>query len=325
MNHILSEYFDRLNALSSTNLEYFSYERDVATAMPHSVQLRFSDKNGSIRNSWGSGATKDEAFGKALMELIERLYFSNFSPFEFKNVFGFFSSKTSLLNLSNEYQLSLNHFHPANTNGVAIHLSTEKAIQGAMLELIERHTILYSLVTSIGPCRKIEKALTPTKNAVFYVWESPLRTYTVVGSLLDQVGCYFSSACDYQLDNALLKAELELNSFIFLKEKHCDDSKIIKDDIQSINRYHKFSGDKSAIHFLENMPPGKLPALDKKRFFYATMPVPDIFKGLYPLPCVRVIHPDVQQLFFDNWKSDYLNPRIFSRDQTLPGFPHIIA
>ena len=325
MNSILSEYFERLKALSNTHLEYFYYERDVASRMPYSVQLRFSDKNGSLRNSWGSGVTKDEAFGKALMELIERLYFSNFSPFEFKNLFGFFATKKTLLSLSNEYQIPSISLHPANTNGIAIHLSTQKAIKAAMLELIERHTILYSLIASIGPSHKIAKALTPKINAIFYVWESPLRTFTVVGSILDQVGSYFSSACDYKLDKAILKAELELNSFIFLKEKYCDDSKIIKDDIQSINRYHKFSGDKSAIHFLENTPPGKLPALDKKRFFYANIPVPDIFKGLYPLPCIRVIHPDVQQLFFDNWKSEYLNPRIFSRDQSLPGFPHIIA
>ncbi len=221
--------------------------------------------------------------------------------------------------------MPLRLLHPANTNGVAIHLSESKAKESAMLELIERHTILYVLVAGIGPTRHIDKEISPSKKCRFYVWESPLKTFTVVGTLTDDLGSYFSSGCDYCLNKAILKAELELNSFVFLKEKTNYVFEIVKDDIQSINRYHKFSGDKSAVEFFETKKTGIVPDLDKKLFYYTKLPIPMIFKNLYQLPCIRVIHPDVQQLFFDIWKIEYLNPRLFKSEQVLPSFPHIIA
>ena len=152
-----------------------------------------------------------------------------------------------------------------------------------------------------------------------------MNTFTVVGAITDEIGSYYSSGCDYDSDLALCKAENELNSFLFLKDVKGLENEIVKDDIQSFNRFHKFSGDKQALNFLETASPGKLPDLNKSDFYYTLIPVPTMFSDLYPLPCVRVIHPNVQQLFFDNWDAKYLNPRIFKLDQSLPTFPHIIA
>jgi hypothetical protein len=142
---------------------------------------------------------------------------------------------------------------------------------------------------------------------------------------LDSEGFYFSSGCDFDLDTAVRKAKYELNSFLFLKNDSCENFEIVKDDIQSFNRYHRFSGDDSAIKFFESTKNQDIPELNKKLFFNTLLPVPKIFEGLVHLPCVRVIHPDAQQLFFDNWSSQYLNPRLFERNQKLPRFPHIIA
>ncbi len=94
MNNILLQYFERIKTLANENsVEYFIYERDAATVMPFSIHLKFTDKDGIQRNSWGNGKDKDEAFGKALMEMIERIYFSGLSPFTFKNLFGILKKK----------------------------------------------------------------------------------------------------------------------------------------------------------------------------------------------------------------------------------------
>jgi hypothetical protein len=326
MNPILKHYFERLESCAALDgLKYFIYKRDIDSSMPYSVHFQFIDKVGLVRNSWGSGKTQDEAFGKALMEMIERIYFSNYSPIYFKAMHGFFCKEISLFDLAANFGMPTRMLHPANTNGVSIHLTLVKAKQSALFELIERHTILYALLKRVSPHSAIKKDIALGKECSFFTWKSPRLTFTTVGAYFDGTGTYFSSGCDYNLNNSILKAELELNSFLFLEERKVTEYEIVKDDIQSFNRYHKFSGDRSALNFLESHNPGVIPDLDKSRFYYTKIPVPKIFDGLYPLPVIRVIHPDVQQLFFDNWKYEYLNPRLFSGDVSLPSFPHIIA
>lgn len=327
MNAILLQYFNRLKSLSSDNgLKYFLYERDVKSSMPYSVHFSFLDQFGIKRNSWGNGDSMDEAFGKSLMEMIERIYFSGVSPLIYKNAFGLFEKKEALLDLGRRFLIPLKVFHPSNTNGVAIHLSKKMAIDNAILELIERHTILYSLLRNIGPTKKIIKKIPDGRECVYYIWQKcPMKTVTVVGAISDEQGSYFSSSCDFDEIKSVKKAELELNSFLYLDKQKPTTVNIINDDIQSFNRYHRFSGDHSAIRFFNTCKPGIIPDLEKKNFFYTKIPTPNMFKNLTSLWCVRVIHPDVQQLFFDNWNLKYLNPRIFPNNQKLPDFPHIIA
>jgi hypothetical protein len=326
MNSILDMYFSRLKSSAKDNgLRYYIYERDDDDTLPYSVHFQFEDHSGNLRNSWGTGANKDEAFGKALMEMIERIYFSNFSPFKYSNCFGLYKKSSKLEEISEKFNVPIRFIHPANTNGVAIHLNKKSAILSATLELIERHTILYSFVRGIGPISKISSIISNSRECRFYIWQGPLKTFIVVGVLLDSEGFYFSSGCDFELDAAVRKAKYELNSFLFLKNDFCENFEIVKDDIQSFNRYHRFSGDDRVIKFFESTKNQEIPELNKKLFFYTLIPLPKIFEGLVRLPCVRVIHPDVQQLFFDNWSHQYLNPRLFERHQKLPGFPHIIA
>lgn len=326
MNVILEKYFNRLKEFSSlSGLEYHAFERDSLNSMPFSIHFRFTDRAGVERNSWGSGNNQDEAFGKALLEMIERIYFSAYSPFEYKKMFGLFKNRETLENISKNFDIPIYNLHPSNTNGVALHLSKAKAEKSAMFELLERHTILYSFVKKIGPNKRIEKSI-GNKKCVFYAWtQGPCKTSTVVGSYTDEIGSYFSSGCDSTFEKAFIKSEMELNSFLFLKNETAVDATVSKNNIQSINRYHKYSGDRSAISFFESTPPGKLPELNKSLFYTTRLPVPEIFKGLPPLVCVRVIHPDSQQLFFDVWKREYLNPRIYLDNQDLPDFPHIVA
>jgi len=260
------------------------------------------------------------------MEMIERIYFNNFSPFFYQNSAFFKKINCSIYEIARKNQVPLNILHPANTNGIAIHTQKSSALIAAKLELIERHTILYSLAKGIGPKFKKNIKVSSQKEAGFFIYPGPCKTYTAIGSLTENNGTYFSSGCDFSLEGALLKARLELNSFIYLKENNCNESsKIVPNDIQSFNRYHRYSGDKSAINFfrVSNFKP--LPELDEKKFFHTFLPSPVLFHGLDELFCARVIHPDTQQLFFDHWNFEYLNPRIFSVHDELPNFPHIIA
>jgi len=326
MNPLLKKYFIRLkeNAIKD-GLKYFVYERNNESELPYSVHFRFISKEGYSKDSWGAGFTLDEAFGKALMEMIERIYFSNYSPFYYQNESFFLKKSMSLFDISYKFMIPIEILHPGNTNGVAIHINKSKAKKNAKLELIERHTILYALGKAIGP--KFRKVLNVSsqKTAEFFIYPSSCNTFTTIGALTENNGTFFSSGCDSSIEESILKAKLELNSFIYLKENNEKNFKIIKDDIQSFNLYHKYSGDLSAVNFLRSTPFAPLPELKSEEFFYTFIPTPHLFNGLNDLSCVRVIHPDAQQLFFDNWKMNYINPRLFSSDESLPSFPHIIA
>jgi ribosomal protein S12 methylthiotransferase accessory factor YcaO len=326
MNSILQSYFERLKNHSKNGLQYYLYER--SENMPFSANICFESKEGRVFNSWGNGDSLDEALGKALMELIERITFSFFSPFFYKpcSKFSFFQKKT-LQKISHNFNIPLLHLHPSNTNGIAIHLNKNKAIESARLELIERHTILYALLFKISPHGTLIKKI-GDRNCKFYFWQSSSNTHTVVGSVKIEGGDYFSSSCHPSLEEAIKKSSLELNSFLFLNESKLatDDFQIIKDDIDSFNRYHRYSKDFSAINFLEKQSNRiNLPELVRDKFYFTELPQPHLFEGLFKFNCVRVIHPDAQQLFFDNWSYDNLNPRLITPDLELPTFPHIIA
>lgn len=150
MNPILSSYFNRLNEAANDRLSYYVYERHFN--MPFSVHLYFDGKNGSKHNAWGSGVDLDEALGKALMELIERITFSYYSPLYFRKLHrSWIYKKRSVFDLSSTYSIPVNNLHPANSNGIAIHINKSEAKERAKHELIERHTILYCYLNSIYP------------------------------------------------------------------------------------------------------------------------------------------------------------------------------
>lgn len=327
MNIILKQYFERLNWLANpSGLKYHIYKRDNCSNMPFSVHFQFTDQLNKTRNSWGAGRTEDEAFGKSLMEMIERMYFQNLSPFVYNKFKGFFKKSSTVFELSKLYGIPVSNLHPSNTNGVAAHLSTQGAKLAAKNELIERHTILYVILKKIPPFYKQYKILGKDRKCSFYFWYGPNKRIVSIGAYSTDGGAYFSSGCGNHLTDAQLKAELELSSFLYLDDVKRDKSQIIKDDVQSFNLYHRFSGDSSAIDFMESgIREEELPDLDERYFYYTLIPKPLAFKGLLEIPVVRVIHPDAQQLFFDNWDHRYLNPRLFDQRFELPNFPHVIA
>lgn len=330
MNLILKSYFDRFNELSKDKLNYFVYERDNNTGMPYSIHIYFVNKYGNEYNAWGSGDNLDEALGKGLMELIERVRFSFYTSFSFKPLFPkfFYRKSESIFNLEKKFRLPLRYLHPANSNGIAIHLFNKEAKQRALFELIERHTILYAFLNSVTPSKKINLVI-GDKECFFFVWRSALNTHTVVGAVKVDEGFYYSSATDHIESIAIDRAKLELNSFIFLEKTlrntiTKENSQIKMDDIDSFNLYHRYSGDRRAFNFLMSNGGGIIPDLKREYFYFTEIIQPPVFKGLYKFPCYRVIHPDVQQLFFDNWKPEYVNPRILTTLE-LPNYPHIIA
>ena len=327
MSSILYQYFNRLKESAfDKNLYFFQYDRDNNN-QPFSVHLKLRYDEHRTYDAWGNGLTKDEAYGKALMELIERYTFASITPLNYKKLFGINFKKTELKDISTKHNIPLPCLHPTNTNGVAIHTSKKQALNSALMELIERHTILYSLVKKISPHGKQTKKLSNNQVCQFYYWSSPMNTFVVVGVIQRENGWYFSSGCDFNLDAAIHKSILEINSFLCLKEEasNIKDYRIKVNDIDSFNRYHRYSGDRRIIDFLEEESKEVIPKLDKKAFYYCDIPQPAIFKGLPKFYCVRVINPFVQQLFFDNWNHSYLNPLIFDQDTLLPEYPHIIA
>ena len=327
MKKIISDYFNILKTNSFDKEMYFYKYPRLDEYQPYSVHIKYQYDEKRVYNAWGNGLSQDEAFGKSFMELIERYIFLSFTPFNYQSVYGILKKRLSLFDIANTYRIDIKYLHPANSNGVAIHSSLQKAIQSALYELLERHCILYAILDKISPSKKVQLKVTKEIQCDFYIWDGPLKSYVVVGALKKENGWYFSSSCSFSFKDAINRAKLEINSFISLNDSFKDgiDFKISKDDIDSFNRYHRYSGDERIIEFLNSNLRGKIPDLKKKDFFYTKIPQPKLFHGLFDFPCVRVINPFVQQLFFDNWEISYLNPLLFDKNIVLPEFPHIIA
>lgn len=314
------------------SLEYYIYNKSDLYYLPFSVRLSIKFNNETLY-CWGVDKSEDLAFYKALMEMIERLTFHSSNPTScFSSKFGF-KKKHSVAEIEDSFSVPVSYLIPRNTNGMAINNSKRKAMRSSFHELVERHTLLASILLHIPP-RKIKHKISQYKlprdySIAFYYWELG-NTYISLCMVKDPLGGYiFSHACHSNLKVALEKSfyEVSPNIIFSLSEQNKPiNFKIQKDDIPSFATYWKNSKDDRMEAFLESQSKEKKDLPSLMNVYYLEYQLPESFRYLKDdLFVTRAISPQAQQLFFDEWKEIYVNPLILPRISNLPSFPHPIS
>ncbi|MFP5385884.1 MAG: YcaO-like family protein [Bacteriovoracia bacterium] len=324
---------DFINKLTLENeLNYYIYNDSNHLTLPLSVRLEFKFED-KIFESWGVSQNKDLAFFKALMELIERVVLSKSCSLHFKK--SFFSKTQSLNEIATKHCVPCELLYPDNSNGAGMGTSASMAKQSALMELIERHTILSCLYLNIPP-KQIEKVPREISLGLdghrlsFHYWICGKYFVVLAVDQLPNGGFLFTHSCSANVSTAILKSYEEMIPNIIYYEKHPEEhlevQGITYNDIMSFNRYWKYSGDKDVLSFLMNKhsckQEGEVPTL--KNIYYSSLEVPKSLKFQKGLFCYRAISPEAQQLFFDNWSLRYINPKLRGKG-TIPSFPHIIS
>lgn len=315
----------------NNNLNYHIYNNEDYEYLSHAIKLSV-DINNKVFCSWGVSKSKDLAFFKGLMELIERVSISNSAGLFYRK--NWVCSEISVQKMSEKYLIPIKFLIPDNSNGVGIGLTPKMAKTSAKLELIERHTILTALILNIPPEKcsvEPSKHIAPSGHEIFFYFWKMDKYFTVVA--LDKLpggGYIFGHACSTDLKQAKDRAWDELIPNIIHVDKNKNEvhkiSNVKVNDVSSFNLYWRFSGDKRIFNFLNSSDRKlnkKIPQL--KNIYYSEILVPDQFKAIeFPLKCYRAISPEAQQLFFDNWDYSFINPKLGINGE-LPSFPHMIA
>ncbi|WPU65859.1 YcaO-like family protein [Peredibacter starrii] len=314
------------------SLKYYFYNKEAFSDLYPAAYLKI-DYKGKSYEAWGvSKGDKDLAFFKALVELIERISISETCGYFFKEN-RFFGETVTLTQISQKFAVGTKLLNSDNSNGAAVHLTKSKAIESGLNELIERHTILSALYLNIPPLPYTGKVIClnvlEKYKIKFYYWGSNNRYVVVAVHLLDNGGLQFSHACSKKLDSAVLKSFEELTPNII---SQFDNPVVVKDfavregSIKSFNLYWKYSGDRRVLDFFNSKRErvsSQIPVL--KDIYYSEINISEVFQKIgYPFCCLKVISPQAQQLFFDNWNEKYIHPDIYIPGR-LPAFPHIIA
>ncbi len=99
---------------------------------------------------FGQSNNKDEAIYIAIMELVERYVLDTYENTKF-----FKLKRTGLLSnykVFRNYTVSDDRLHLSNSNGLAVHTSSRKAIENSLNEIVERHVVIKALCSDQVPC-----------------------------------------------------------------------------------------------------------------------------------------------------------------------------
>ncbi len=323
---------DLVKALNqSFGLNYHVYNKSIEYSLPLSVRLELVDRDRTYR-SWGVSENADLAFFKALMEIIERVCIHDNTPIFFKEN-GLFKQRMLITSIAKNKGLDIGQLCPPTSNGCSISTSLKHAKSGALKELIERHVIISSMLLGVSPM-EVDFPISPYKlpngyKLRFFYWKFESYYVSVCVSIEPSGGFYFGFGCTENLKSSLYRSFEELvPGLIFsMDDSHLKKfgSNIIKDDIQSISRYWRFSGDRRILDFF-SAGTGDFSLIKPfKTIHYGSFSIPKYLpKQTNDLFCVRAVSPEAQQLFFDNWDHRYINPNVYSGNK-LPLFPHPIA
>jgi len=137
----------------NNSLRFYHYNKNNFGCYHNAVKLE-ADFHIGLVEAWGVAENLDEAYFKALMELIERFVFSSYCCLEFKNKKFLRSEKKFFSSILSSFpDLTPSLLCPNNSNGVALGSSIGSAEKRAFQELLERHVILSSMVLSVSPLK----------------------------------------------------------------------------------------------------------------------------------------------------------------------------
>lgn len=331
-----------LNSLEKERtLKLFSYEnRGEEYHLPFASRIEFLYK-GQEFTGFGIGENEDESSGKALMELLEHLCLFYSQPTFYENSKGETFDETRL----KEKFPQVPHLIPENSNGMAIHTKIEDAYTNALKELIERHTLLKALACHISPMKinadilKLGDQVKIPSNVElrFYAYKGPLHYHVVICETHikeDGPGSYFRFGASQNLDQAIKNSFYESVIPILFSIKNKNNTppacQIDPQRIESFSDFHRYSGNTYWSDFFEKTHSKTvLPEIDsfisKESFYHTKIPLPDFLSKLKnSFTCIRVINPFLQQLFFDDWNKEHINPLAINEKTILPKTPHFI-
>jgi hypothetical protein len=224
------------------------------------------------------------------------------------------------------------------SSGVSIHSNTKSAIENAIAELIERHTVLKAIAAKISPVyfrdtSLVTKDFIIPKNVLveFYYWRGPLSYKVALCRIIAGDSSMYSFGAHKDLKEALNKAFLEATGMIVYMSKgsfkHNKFSLENQSPIERVRDYHLNHKDNDIWQLLSKKV-ATTQIVDshirKRHLFYTNIKFPEYINDRGPLVCVRVVSPLLQPLFFDKWNKDLINPLAIQSTQ-LPKEYHIIT
>lgn len=266
----------------------------------------------SAVDGFGAAATRDGAIDKALWETAERLTFrfSNFSVSDFKplnpirRLIGKFVDTAGLPDLRNLGGHSV---------GCAVHATESRAVKAAVLELIERHTILTAQLMS-HPGFEIKCGLIRWNEVDLaishFCWQGPLRTYAVLSEIRNEGDgrVLYATGAGHSIEAACAKSLLEALGHAENFELESPDQPDLCEvrTISDLKHWHMLnSGRKPFYRPFEPVavPPKIDDSLNQDRFWAMT---DTLGKGLH---FARAYSPDIQNLFVGHWEPTRIHPR----------------
>jgi len=289
------------------------------------MSVTYKSKNHEVQ-SFGQGATKDEAVFKAVMELLERLSF-----FKHKSSL-FFQEK--MLGRTEKTKVELGSMYPGAENwllntssGFAIHTDKKLAMESALNELIERHVILKALLRKVSPKKEAAESIDGIETN-YYSWKGPVgRFVSVYRGVRSQKTIYGFGAAK-SLKESKEKAFLEAVPRLGLLLKENIEDKVVLSTNENF-LYHFYEQPKETTAFFEGATEDKLPELStstlKTDIWFAEVEVPlseVLKKNFY---AVRAVSPVMQAHFTGKWDKKFMNPLAMGIYESFPEDLHIVG
>lgn len=289
------------------------------------ISISYKSKENEIQ-SFGQGATKDEAVFKAVMELLERLSF-----LEHKSSL-FFQEK--MLGRTEKTKAELDAMYPGAENwllntssGFAIHTDKKLAMESAVNEMVERHVILKALIKKIPPKKEAAEPLKGIE-AAFYSWKGPVgRFVSLYKAVKGQKNIYgFGAAKSLQesKEKAFLEAVPRLG--LLLKE-NIKDTMVLSTNENFL--YHFYENSKETEAFFDEASEDKMPELGTSTpkadvwFSEVEVPLSEVLKKNFY--AVRAVSPVMQAHFSGKWEKKFMNPLAIGIYEAFPEDLHIVG
>lgn len=155
--------------------------------------------SGNFISAWGCDKNEAVAFGKAIMELAERIHMAQ-SPRIWKNL----ESGVSVSHTDLQDQHPILSVFCETTSGMAAHLSQSSATSGAIAELIERHVLTKATLECNPPHSRVNDQ---------YLWNGPMGHMVALATCRPtHGGVLFSSSAGRSKSEALKGAQRELSA-----------------------------------------------------------------------------------------------------------------
>ncbi len=290
--------------------------------LPFTTQATIQYEGRSI-DGWGTGASQDEASFKAVMELLERVVFFTYSPYVLRQESLLRRSEYTISEIEQRYPQASNWIWQT-TSGLSLHTDKKKAKEFSIAEIIERHTILHSLLTGIKP-QKVEAPSIVQDYKVpeqfemdFFELRGPLAHYVAISRLKTPLGPYFGFGSSKDRRLALEKAFSELSPRIIhaFEQLHKTD-KTYSPHFEKPQDY--FEGNSNPVRVIGEK-------VAQKDIYTVTESVSSLFSEVEGLYMCRAISPCFLSMFQGAWNEETIN--VFALDgyeYKIPDYEHFVG